>query len=126
MQIPFTLRFAYHSFRAIIRAGLLFICAWVLLIPANATEISALGASQDTQYPYGLRMMRTAKVIVTIAPDRAYDVIAMVAGAEISPLLVRVAFIQMAAGRVLPAGASREPMQQNDRDIDGPRFIQID
>lgn len=126
--MPFTLRLAYHSFRATVRAGLLLALAWLFLIPASAAELQALGAAEDTQFPLGLRMMRTAKIVVTIAPDRTYDLIAMVAGPDISPLLVRVAMVQMASGNVLPASMTRgnSDARESARDIEGPRFIQVD
>ncbi len=126
--MPLTLRLAYHSFRAVVRAGLLLVCAWVIFIPANANEQQALGAAEGTQNPLGLRPMRIARVIVAIAPERTYDLIAMVAGADISPLYVRLAMMQIASGRVLPASASTTPKPsiESSRDIKGPRFIQID
>ena len=128
MKIPFTLRLAYHSFRAVTRAGLLFLCAWLFLIPASASDITALGAREGTPYPAGLRMMRVAKVIVAVAPPRAYDLIAMGLRRDISPWMVRVAMTQMAQGHVLPASTrgGSIPTQQSDRDdIEGPRFIKI-
>jgi hypothetical protein len=70
--------------------------------------------------------MRTARVIVAIAPPAAYDVIAAVAGPDISPLFARIILGQIALGNVLPASATRTPGLQSDRDLDGPRFIQID
>lgn len=129
MRIPFTLRLAYHGFRAVLRAGLLFLCAWIFFIPATAKENAALGATDAGPYPAGLRMMRTAKVIVTVAPPRAYDLIAMGLQRDISPLMVRIAMIQMAAGNVLPASTRGNglPSTRSDRsDIDGARFIKVD
>jgi hypothetical protein len=124
--MPLTLRLAYHSFRAVVRAGILFVCAWLVLIPANANEQAALGAEPGTQYPTGLRPMRTARVIVAIAPDQAYTIIAAVAGKGMSPLMVRIAMIQIASGHVMPQSAQTEPSNKSARDIDGPRFIQVD
>jgi hypothetical protein len=68
LQIPFTFRLIFHSFRAPVRAGLLLLCAWLLLIPANSSEISALGAQPGTSFPQGLRLMPAAKAIVAVAP----------------------------------------------------------
>lgn len=124
--MPFTLRLAYHSFRATFRAGLLLLCAWLILIPATDNEAQALGASEGTQYPLGLRPMRTAQVIVAVAPDPAYALIALGLGPEFTPWMVKIMIQQMALGRVLPASATVENRIQSDRDIDGPRFIQID
>lgn len=129
MQIPFTLRLAYHSFRAVLRAGLLFLIAWIFLIPASAKDVTALGARAGEPYPAGLRMMRVARIIVATAPPRAYDLIAMGLRQDVSPLMVRIAMTQMAAGNVLPASTRGNgmPAIQSDRDnIDGPRFIKVE
>ncbi|HEV8033631.1 hypothetical protein [Yoonia sp.] len=126
MKIPFTLRFAYYSFRAVVRAGLLLLCAWIFLIPATAEDISALGAREGQTYPVGLRMMRAAKVFVVVAPPRAYDMIAMGLPQDVPSFMVRLALMQMAAGNVLPASTRVAPTTPNSRDIEGPRFIQVD
>ena len=126
MQMPFTLRLAYHSFRAFVSAGLMVVCAWLLFIPANTSEQRALGVEPGTQYPQGLRPMRTAQIIITVAPPQAYTVIARIMGPDTSPLLVQIALMQMASGRVLPTGAVTVPRADSARDIDGPRFIQVD
>ena len=128
MKIPFTLRFAYHSFRAVVRAGLLFLCAWIFLIPASADDITALGAREGTRYPPGLRMMRAAKLFVTVAPPHAYDMIAIGLPQDVPAFMVRLVIMQMAAGNVMPESTRRSPVTgpQSDRDIEGPRFIQID
>ena len=128
MTIPFTLRLAYHGFRATLRAGLLFLCAWIFLIPATVDEVLALGAREGTTYPAGLRTMRAAKVFINIAPERAYDIMAVALPQGVSPLMVRIAITQMAAGYVFPASTRVEPNAppRSTRDIDGPRFIQVD
>ncbi len=128
MKLPFTLRLALYSLRAAVRAGLLFTLAWVVFIPANAREVDALGATEGTQYPAGLRMMRTAQVVVTVAPQRTYDIIAAMLGPNMSPVLVQIGFQQMAAGNVLPASSQDPiiPAFESSRDIEGPRFIQVD
>jgi len=126
MKMPFTLRLAYHSFRAAVRAGLLFLCAWLILIPASDNEAQALGASPGQQYPLGLRPMRTAQVIVAVAPDPAYGLIALGLGPEFTPWMVKIMMQQMALGRVLPESATVRQGTQSIRDIDGPRFIQVD
>ena len=128
MRIPFTLRLAFHGFRAVVRAGLVFLIAWIFLIPASADDLTALGA-RDGPYPAGLRMMRVARVVVAMAPPAAYDLIAMGLPRGVSPLMVRIAMVQMAAGNVLPASTRGNgmPTIESDRDdIDGPRFIQVD
>lgn len=128
MKLPFTLRLAYHGFRATVRAGLLLFIAWLIFIPANESEVTALGAKADSEYPAGLRAMRTARVVVAIAPQRWYDLIAAVMGPEVSPVLIQIAMNQMALGQVLPA-STRDPTDtefETSRDIDGPRFIKID
>lgn len=124
--MPFTLRLVYHSFRAMIRAGLLLLCAWFLLIPANPGEVTALGAADGTQYPTGLRPMRLARVVVAVAPDRTYDAMSFALGTDYPPWLIRLILQQMAQGRVMPADASIPAQPQSDRAIEGPRFIQLD
>ena len=124
--MPFTLRLMYHSVRAVIRAGILLFLAWIVFVPATADEATALGADPDTQYPAGLRPMRTAQMIVAIAPDPAYDLMARVAGAEMRPWMIKLVMQQMAQGRVLPPSATVNEPPQTARDIDGPRFIQVD
>lgn len=130
MKIPFTLRLVYYGFRAAVRAGLLFLCAWLLLIPATAQEVTALGAKDGTTYPAGLRMMRSARIVVAVAPPRAYELIAMALPQDISPFMVQIAMVQMAAGNVLPASMREDSALasefESDRDIDGPRFITVD
>ncbi|MCK0096571.1 hypothetical protein MWU60_13400 [Yoonia sp. F2084L] len=128
MKLPFTLRLVYHTARATVRAGLLAVLAWLIFVPATATEVTALGARDGTQYPAGLRTMRVARVVVAVAPPRTYDMIAMVVGPDISPLMIRLAMTQMAAGNVLPASTRQKPIGtiESDRDIPGPRFIQVD
>ncbi|MDP5085106.1 MAG: hypothetical protein NWQ23_06770 [Yoonia sp.] len=128
MQMPFTLRLIYHSFRAIVRAGFVLMLAWIIFIPANANEVTALGAREGTQYPEGLRIMRTARVVVAVAPQRAYDLIATMIGPNMSPVLVQIGINQLAAGYVPPT-SSQEPIApefETSRDIEGPRFIQVD
>ena len=128
MKMPFTLRLAYHGVRATVRAGLLFLLAWIFLIPASAAEVTALGAREGNTYPPGLRMMRAAKVVVTVAPDRTYDMMAMVLPQDVAPLMVRIAMTQMANGYVLPASTRVDPNAPppSARDIEGPRFITVD
>ena len=128
MRLPFTLRFAYHALGALSRAGLLLFVAWLMLIPANEDEAAALGTTTQNQYPSGLRAMRTARTIIAIAPERSYDIMAYALGPEVAPWMVRIGLMQMATGNLLPATASiPEPgTLQSDRDITGPRFIQVD
>lgn len=126
MKLPLTLRIAYHSFRSVIRAALLFFIAWIIFIPASADENVALGVSQDVQYPPGLRTMRMAQVVVTVAPPQLYTLVARASGRDIPPFLIQVAMMQMAAGNVLPATAKVAPKIESSREIDGPRFIQVD
>ncbi len=126
MKLPLTLRIAYHSFRSVVRAGLLFMIAWVVFIPASADENAALGVPQSIQYPPGLRTMRMAQVVVNVAPPQLYTLVARASGRDIPPFLIQVAMMQMAAGNVLPATATVTPKIDSSRDIDGPRFIQVD
>ena len=125
MQIPLTFRLVFHGIRAALRAGILFFVAWLIFIPANDQERTALGASQRDQYPLGLREMRAAKTFIAFAPDRAYVFVATAMGPDISPLLVRIALIQVAAGNVLPQSVG-PGTNQSSRNIEGPRFIQVD
>ena len=134
MQLPLTLRLVYHGARALIRAALLFFCAWLLLIPATAEEKRTLGAQAHEQYPEGLRPMRTARAVVNFAPDRVYVLMARAAGPEASPFLIRIMMMQIATGQIRPganqAGPNstieRSTAPQSDRSIEGPRFIQVD
>ena len=126
MQIPLTLRLVFHGVRAGLRALLLFFCAWIIFVPATTAERAALGAAPDEAYPLGLRPMRSAKAIVTFAPDRAYVLVADLMGPEFSPLLIRIALVQMAAGNVLPATMQTRPEVASDRGLDGPKFIKVD
>lgn len=126
MRMPLTLRLIYHGFRAGLRAGLLFVIAWIVFIPANASEATALGATQNTQYPPGLRTMRLAQVVVTLAPPQFYVLAADIAGSDVPPFMLEIAMRQLAAGNVLPPGATVNPGIESDRDIEGPRFIQVD
>lgn len=127
MKVPFTLRLAYYSFRATLRAGLLFLCAWVFLIPATAAEMTSLGAKDGATYPAGLRMMRVARVIVAVAPPRTYDLVARGLPQDISPLILRIAMTQMAAGYV-PASThgNGAPTSDSDNDVNGPQFIKVE
>ncbi len=127
MQIPFTLRLAFHGLRAGVRAAVIFFGAWIFLVPATADDVAALGAERGTQYPPGLRIMRSAKVIVAVAPPHAYDLIASASEQDISPWMVRLALTQMAAGYVRPPESWQNdtPPVTSDRDLDGPRFIKV-
>ena len=72
--------------------------------------------------------MRTARVVVAVAPPRAYDLIATMIGPNMSPVLVQIGINQLAAGYVPPT-SSQEPIApefETSRDIEGPRFIQVD
>ncbi len=126
MKIPLTLRLAFHGFRSAVRAAILFFCAWLVFIPATAEEQVALGASAEDRYPVGLRSMRTARAVVAIAPDRFYVLVAGMIGDGISPLFVRVAMTQLATGAGKPATMQTDSGGQSNRDIEGPRFIQVD
>lgn len=129
MQMPFTLRLVYHGCVAALRAGLLLLCAWIIFIPANSDEQRALGAVQETAYPAGLRQMRGARVVLAVAPQPAYTLAAAIIGPEVSPLMLQVALVAVASGYAGPARAAAAQTPQQDtarRDIDGPRFIQVD
>ena len=126
----------FHSFRALVRAGLLMLCAWLLFIPANPSEVEALGARPGTSFPEGLRPMRAAQAIVAVAPPYSYTLIARVIGPSAPPIGVEFMMKQMAAGRMLPRTVQSRPAQPtivqtgtettSDRDIEGPRFIKVD
>ena len=122
MQLPLTVRLMYHGLRAAIVGGLVLATGWVAFVPATTAERDALGAGIGTSYPDGLRAMRAAQIFVAIAPDPAYDLAARAIGPEMQPWMLRLALSQLAAGNVpdVPEAAS------NTRDIDGPRFIQVD
>lgn len=126
MRLPLTLRLAYHGLRSAFRAALLFFCAWIVFVPASADENTALGASAYEKYPVGLRAMRSAKAIVAVAPDRFYTTVAEVMGPEVSPLFVRIAMIQVASGGIRTDDRSFSRSSPNTRNIDGPKFIQVD
>lgn len=136
MQMPLTFRLVFHSVRAIARAGLVLLCGWLLFIPANSTEISALGALPGVSYPPGLRPMRAAKVIVAVAPPYVYTLAARVMGDATPPIGLAFMMEQMAAGRLASRTVQTRPAAPtliqtdtgitSDRDIDGPRFIKVD
>ena len=145
MHIPLTFRLVFHGFRAVARASVLFICAWLLLIPANAAEVDALGAEAGTKFPAGLRPMRTARVIVAVAPPYTYTLISNILGPETPAIAVRFLMNQMAAGRLRPPTAQDDDVTpvttdpgitnpgidigtstDSGRDIAGPRFIKVD
>ncbi|MGJ8621315.1 MAG: hypothetical protein ACSHW1_00960 [Yoonia sp.] len=130
MQMPFTLRLAYHSFRAGIQAVLIAVIAWLFLIPATPQERDTLGALPGAQYPDGLREMRTAQIIVAVGPPQIYGLIAWMAGPQVPAIAVRYAINEMAQGRFLPiqrdqqASDAQEPY--STRTIGGARFITPD
>lgn len=124
--MPFTLRLAYHSFRAVVRAGLLLVLAWLLLIPATAEETDALGARAGMAYPSGLRAMRTAQIVVAVAPPQTYGWIGSMVSPQMPAVAVEFAMNQMAAGVILPKSASRTDAPHSARDIEGPKFIRVD
>ena len=126
MQIPLTFRLVYHSMRAVVRAGLLFLCAWLFLIPATAAETDKLGADPGTPFPAGLRQMRAAQVFVTVAPSQAYKVVGSIVAPRVPPYAMRIAMMQMAAGNVLPPSVRAQEKSFSARDIEGPRFIRVD
>lgn len=123
LQMPLTLRILFHGFRATLRAGLLLLVAWLLLIPSNANERQALGADPGTSYPDGLRSMRTAKFITWVAPPRAYELIARFAQSDDSPEEVETMLKNIATGRT-EGDLTQEPFSA--REIEGPRFIRVD
>ena len=129
LRIPFTFRLVFHGVRSVMRAGLLFFCAWLVFVPASPDEQAALGAEWTEKYPTGLRPMRSAQAVVAIAPDRFYVVLAEVMGPDVSPLFVRIAMAQLATGAIGPSPGERRTTSataRSDRNIDGPRFIKVD
>ncbi len=129
MRLPLTLRVAYYGIRFGLFAAFLVIAGWVALVPATAEEQAALNASSTVSRPLGLTQMRTAKVIMAVAPDQFYIMAAQVMGPDVSPILLRAAVAYTAAG-ALPPGLNQQQQPQTSRDsarsIDGPRFIQVD
>lgn len=128
MQIPLTFRLIYYGLRAMLRAGLLFFCAWLIFIPATAEEARALGAPADTAFPLGMAQMRTARALLALAPERSYALLAFASGGELHPLMVKLVLTELASGRAVPGRASQSalPAPQTDRAITGPRFIKVD
>lgn len=125
MKLPFTLRLSYYAFRAAVRASLLFFCAWLVFIPATATEQAALGVPPQTAYPFGLRQMRAAQIMVTVAPERASQIMSFVSRGTLSPFLARMLLNELASGRVSlpPQGQSTQPQPQPS---DGAKFIKVE
>ncbi len=124
--MPFTLRLVYHSLRAALRAGPLFLIAWVVLVPATDLERERLSAVSDTAFPAGLRSMRTAQIIVAVAPSKTYELIGEFVAPKVPPYMIRFAMLQMAAGNVIPPSATPVEEPFSARDIEGPRFIRVD
>jgi len=125
MTLPLTVRLMYHGFRAAITGAVILVIGWIAFIPATTAEASALGQTPRTDYPAGLRQMRAAKVFVTIAPDPAYDLAARAMGPEVTGWMLRLVVAQVAAGN-LPRPPPETAPAPSDRDIDGPRFLQVD
>ena len=125
MRLPLTLRLAYYTLRIGVLCAFLATAAWIMLVPATSTEQAALNATTDVERPLGLVQMRTARIIMAVAPDRFYDMAAQIMGDDVSPILVRAA-IAMTASGALPPGLSQGQAQPNSRSIDGPRFVTVD
>jgi len=124
--MPFTLRLIAYGLRATVRAGLLFLCAWLFLIPASAADNDRLGARPDTTYPRGLREMRAAQVFVAVAPPQAYAAVGALVAPNVPPYAIKLGLMQLAAGNVVPASAVPEEEPYSARDIEGPKFIRVD
>lgn len=121
--MPLTLRIVYHGFRATLRAGLILLVAWFLLIPSNAKERAVLNAAPGTKFPDGLRAMRTAQFVILVAPPRTYALIARVSGTDATPAEIEANLRNVAAGR---EGSTPQEEPFSARDIEGPRFIRVD
>jgi hypothetical protein len=72
--------------------------------------------------------MRTAQMVVLVAPPQAYSLVAELLGAGMPAFAVEVVFNQMAAGKVRPPSiqSTPDPEPFSARDIEGPRFIRVD
>ena len=130
IRLPLTVRILYHGVRSTIVGGLILVAGWVAFVPANEAEAIALGASVTDARPQGLQQMRAAQALMKVTPDSAYVAAADMMGPEVTPLMVRVGLIFVASGGLGPkngplpselAGSSAQ-----SRDIEGPRFIQVD
>jgi hypothetical protein len=106
--MPFTLRLAFHVFRAAMLALTLTIAAWVMILPATPAERGALGAQIGTQRPDGLIQMRVAQAIVHFAPNRAARMISRSSNGEISEELAGMLLRDLAKG-----AAANAPIIQN-------------
>ena len=130
IKLPLTVRLIYHGIRAAFVGGLILFGGWVAFVPATEVEAVALGAPLNEPRPQGLPQMRAAQTLMQITPDRAYVAAADIMGPEVTPLMVRVGLVFVATGGLgpkngpLPAAGALQ--QGQTRDIDGPRFIQVD
>ncbi|SFS01129.1 hypothetical protein [Yoonia litorea] len=123
MQLPLTVRLMFHGLRAAIIGALILMAGWIAFIPANSAEAAALDAAAGDGFPEGLRAMRAARIILAIAPDTAYELAARSIGPEVSGWMVRLILTQVAAGNVPQL---HEQQRSSNREIAGPRFIQVD
>ena len=128
IRLPLTLRILFHGARAAMVGGMILIAGWVAFVPATTTESAALGAPPAQARPQGLYQMRAAQALIKVTPDRAYDAAADMMGPEVTPLMIRVGVVFIASGGLGPKNGPLPTATANTatRDIDGPRFIQVD
>ena len=130
IRLPLTVRILYHGARSAVVGGLILVAGWVAFVPATEAETIALGASTTETRPQGLQQMRAAQALMKVTPESAYVAAADMMGPEVTPLMVRVGLIFVASGGLgpkngpLPSKIASSSAQS--RDIDGPRFIQVD
>ena len=130
IRLPLTLRLLYHGARSAIVGGMILVAGWVAFVPATAEETTALGAAASVERPQGLYQMRTAQAVMKVTPDRAYIAAAQMMGPEVTPLMIRIGLVFVASGGLGPKNgplpAIAPPTTPQSRDIEGPRFIQVD
>ncbi|WP_296423146.1 hypothetical protein [Yoonia sp.] len=119
MQLPLTLRIAFHGLRSLWLAVFITLAGWIAFVPATADERSALGARIGDARPPGLVPLRTARAMVRLAPDRAARLLSRASNGELSPELAAMLLRDIAKGQHLqpPPGPS-DP-------VGGAKFIQV-
>ncbi|MDO6588905.1 hypothetical protein DS901_14050 [Loktanella sp. D2R18] len=124
LRAPLTLRLAFHAVRAAWVGLILFIVAWIWLVPATPMERDALSAPIGINRPEGLTAMRIARAMVHFAPERAAKLLSDASNGDISPELAGMLLRQVASGAPQPPATAPQPALGDD--IDGPKFISRD